>query len=547
MGHGLMRDEHQGIESAIRLTVKDGSILQTLTVEGDKVFIGRLPSNSVMLDHSSVSRKHCLLRRTADGGLELLDLNSRHGTMKNGKSVERASLAAGDEIRVGEVSVTVEHLSGAPNRVHGGEYTLAPAEDEPVLPAAGSAGRKAPVIGPARESKELVSDAHRITFSELLFRQSRHAPAWAASLFVHVVMVYAFLMVPFQPAPSGTPFARVDGKIGDDLGSMLDDDVLDPDRMLKDIMRELEELPTPTIAEQDMTPVDTPQDLDDMPEFLPEMGPSAASFTSRLNAKDLSTAVGVPEMEFGKEGASGANEKAVDLLRRSLSGRGSDSMAVLRELKQHELLVVKGQYDHGEDLLDMLEMKYQFTEIRGLDRTSFAGRKVVFFNCTNLSPTPEAVKKIEQFVRRGGYLISSDWAVSTLLERAFPGYIEPLMKAGRKVLTPDEVIRISQSPSAGRHFLLTGMAIGRNEAKWWLEESSYPFRVLKEEEVEVLIESDDLDREYGTRPVAVTFCYGKGRVLHMMGHFFQEEGNLKGTFSAQRLVANFLIAAVRGK
>ena len=98
-----------------------------------------------------------------------------------------------------------------------------------------------------------------------------------------------------------------------------------------------------------------------------------------------------------------------------------------------------------------------------------------------------------------------------------------------------------------KHFLLSGTSLERADAKWWLEESSYPFRVLKGGTVEVLIESEDLNRKYGTKAVAVTFKFGKGRVLHMLGHFFQKEGNIKGAFSAQRLVANFLIAAVRGR
>ena len=63
--------------------------------------------------------------------------------------------------------------------------------------------------------------------------------------------------------------------------------------------------------------------------------------------------------------------------------------------------------------------------------------------------------------------------------------------------------------------------------------------------MEVLITSDDLKARYGVSDVAATFRYGKGRVLHMLGHVYQKEGNLKGTFSAQRLMANFLIAAVR--
>ena len=65
--------------------------------------------------------------------------------------------------------------------------------------------------------------------------------------------------------------------------------------------------------------------------------------------------------------------------------------------------------------------------------------------------------------------------------------------------------------------------------------------------VEVLIESEDLKKRYGSKHVAVTFRFGKGRVFHMLGHFFQKEGNLRGAFSAQRLIANFLIAAVRRK
>ena len=64
-------------------------------------------------------------------------------------------------------------------------------------------------------------------------------------------------------------------------------------------------------------------------------------------------------------------------------------------------------------------------------------------------------------------------------------------------------------------------------------------------DVEVLIESDDLKERYGVSSVAVTFRFGKGRVLHMLGHIYQMEGNLKGTFSTQRMMANFLLAALR--
>ena len=71
--------------------------------------------------------------------------------------------------------------------------------------------------------------------------------------------------------------------------------------------------------------------------------------------------------------------------------------------------------------------------------------------------------------------------------------------------------------------------------------------MLKKGSVDVLLESDDLMQRDGASPVAVTFRFGEGRVLHLLGHFYQKEGNLRGTFSTQRLIANFLIAAVRRK
>jgi hypothetical protein len=49
----------------------------------------------------------------------------------------------------------------------------------------------------------------------------------------------------------------------------------------------------------------------------------------------------------------------------------------------------------------------------------------------------------------------------------------------------------------------------------------------------------------GTGAVAVTFPYGEGRVLHLLGHVFQQEGNLRGTLLVHRIVVNFLAAALQ--
>jgi hypothetical protein len=41
--------------------------------------------------------------------------------------------------------------------------------------------------------------------------------------------------------------------------------------------------------------------------------------------------------------------------------------------------------------------------------------------------------------------------------------------------------------------------------------------------------------------VAATFHYGRGRVLHAVGHYYQEAGNLAGTIAAHRLALNFVL------
>jgi len=233
----------------------------------------------------------------------------------------------------------------------------------------------------------------------------------------------------------------------------------------------------------------------------------------------------------------------MDLLRKSLRGGGGAAGAFGR-LDARDVLVVEGSYDHVETVLDLLGLKHECVSVKRLEKTRLEGRRVLLINCSSEAPSLGTVERVRRFVEQGGYLLTTDWGIENVLRRAFPDYLKPIQRRGRNVITPNEVISIKAVARARRHFLLSGTTLA-DGAKWWLEESSYPFEVLKPDEVDVLIDSDDLEKEYGSRAVAATFRYGKGRVFHMLGHFYQKEGNLKGTFSTQRLTANFVIAAIR--
>jgi hypothetical protein len=522
----------------IRLSVRQGSLVQTFALERDKAFVGRLPGNDVPIEDYSVSRKHCLIRRTAEGGLEVLDLNSRHGTLVNGKSVDRAPLSEGDEISVGQVRVLIGYPGGA-TAVQAPAPAAAPAPAPAPAPAADRAV-------PARLGKELISDAHRLSFSEQIYREVRRAPCWAASLFAHAAVLYimSFVVVPL-PALD-TPLGAVDGRLDGDFSGLVEElpaPATDAQPMPDDTL----EPPSPLENEQITEPMDDAPAIEDAgAEELLALGPAVVGDVSRDPMPSAPGTVEIPDRAFEQSKADDANREAVGLLSRSLSSRGGGgSLGLLRSLGPGELLVVAGAYDRVEDILDLLGLPYDTVTVRDLDRASLRGRRVVFVNCSNEAPSPKANGRLRSYVEGGGYLLGTDWAVENVMKRAFPEYLAPLERRGRNSITRDETISIHACGEARGHFLVEGTALDRHDARWWLEESSYPFRILDPKRVTRLIESEELRQGYGSSEVAATFRCGDGRVLHMLGHFYQKEGNLKGAFSAQRLVANFLLSAIR--
>lgn len=86
-----------------RLVVTAGPAKDTvIPLTQDEASIGRDPNNVVAISDPSVSRKHCLLRRESDGRFQILDLESRNGTLVNGVIVKEHWLRHGDEIATGD-------------------------------------------------------------------------------------------------------------------------------------------------------------------------------------------------------------------------------------------------------------------------------------------------------------------------------------------------------------------------------------------------------------------------------------------------------------
>ena len=69
--------------------------------------VGRAPRSDFIVDAALVSRLHCRLSATEEQ-IEVVDLASTNGTFVNDKRIHKATLAAGDRLRVGRVELAVE-------------------------------------------------------------------------------------------------------------------------------------------------------------------------------------------------------------------------------------------------------------------------------------------------------------------------------------------------------------------------------------------------------------------------------------------------------
>jgi pSer/pThr/pTyr-binding forkhead associated (FHA) protein len=86
------------------LGIEDAGEIVLLPLAADVMHIGRSPAADIVLDDSSVSRRHALLARRGTETV-ILDDRSLNGLCVNGERVNEAILRNGDLIVLGQVSL----------------------------------------------------------------------------------------------------------------------------------------------------------------------------------------------------------------------------------------------------------------------------------------------------------------------------------------------------------------------------------------------------------------------------------------------------------
>jgi len=219
--------------------------------------------------------------------------------------------------------------------------------------------------------------------------------------------------------------------------------------------------------------------------------------------------------------------------------------ATLTAKDKGKIIELQGSWDDGSHALRTLGLPYTRVSANELSNKPLGQVRVIVVDCgCSLSPGAESI--IRHFVYSGGYLITTDWALDSCLSQCFPGYLEPNGNYSEASVVDAQVVNADPRYTKGVV----------SPAFWKLEKRSQFVRQVGPN-VEVLARSRNVYRQdpYGQGILAATFQYGRGHVLHLIGHF---DTNSTGAFTnelvdpspgivislRQALAANFIMAAI---
>jgi SAM-dependent methyltransferase len=325
----------------------------------------------------------------------------------------------------------------------------------------------------------------------------------------------------------------------------------------------------PALAQNEMPPVAPPIQHDGQPQLAPAASPTATTIdevpATVVRPRNSTQPLTANVSRFGTTGEPlrGATDFMVNVppgLQARLDQQVAPEVFRAWIEKAHpkfalsastlpatSVVEVKGAWDDSGKTLRKFQIP--FTHIRSGDLRDYPleQAKVLIINCSGTVPR-ESLQRIRDFVAHGGYLLSTDWALDNLVQKAFPGYITWNRRINSTGMYDAEVVRPDP--------VLFQYTVARSN--WRLEEECHLCTVLRPDVVRVLVHSGNLNREDGAGVLAVTFPFGRGQVLHLVGHFdnnpkmfrfgnsLPDPAPVIGISLRQAIAGNFVVAGLEG-
>ena len=195
-------------------------------------------------------------------------------------------------------------------------------------------------------------------------------------------------------------------------------------------------------------------------------------------------------------------------------------LEILKKVSDSSIIIVAGSYDRVETVLDMINVPYVLIQPEEVGQIELKPDQILIINCPG-NIYEGALTKILTFVKQGGFLFTTDWALMNVLENIFPKYVKY-----NQIPTGDDCVAVQVVDKTNK--FLEGLFKADEEPIWWLESSSYPIEILDKKEVKVLVTSREMEKKYGEAPIVITFDFGDGgTVLHMTSHYYLQRAELR--------------------
>lgn len=221
----------------------------------------------------------------------------------------------------------------------------------------------------------------------------------------------------------------------------------------------------------------------------------------------------------GEKQMDAAYSAAGAIVREQLS---ADQLKVIGGLKDRDVLVISGCYDHIGRTLTAAGIPYIERAAEAVSADLLQASKVVFANCGSTFPENIA-ERVADFVEAGGLLMSTDYMLKYLLQVAFKdGSGRPLYVEHNGLSIPNTVVDVDWIKEGDP--TVQGFFSDGKKPRWWIEASSYPIRVVDPGKVEVLARSSAVGKQWANDPIIVRFAHGKGGVIHLLSHLYLQQG-----------------------
>jgi len=207
------------------------------------------------------------------------------------------------------------------------------------------------------------------------------------------------------------------------------------------------------------------------------------------------------------------------LLEKRMEKERPMDLDILRKVKESSIIIVAGSYDKIELVLELIKVPYILIQPHEVSQIELRPDQILIINCPG-NVYDDALGKIKEFVKSGGFLFTTDWALLNILEKIFPYYLKYNQRP-----TTDDCVKVEVLDKSNK--FLEGLFDENADPIWWLESSSYPIQILDRTRVKLLIVSKEMQEKYGEAPIVITFDYGDGTVLHMTSHYYLQRAELR--------------------